>query len=145
MTTETIAWTFLTLSLLLGLLTLWALLRRFQPQPPVMEEKTDQTFSIGPPEKRDGRAHVYITIGGQKFYFSYAPADEKEVIRCTGNIKRSLQLMEESRYEDIIGSRYQETVGSLAKLGKLTDMGEEEIQTARQIFGAYRDKLVGEL
>ena len=143
MDTITIAWIFLGLSLFLGLLVALALFlharSRKQPEAP---EASDQPFSVSPPEKKDGKVQVYITIGQRKFFFAYRPADEKEVQRCTANIKRSLALMDESKYEDIIDSRYKETVENLKKLKKWTDLSDGDLADATGIFLEYRDRIV---
>lgn len=143
MDTLTIAWLFLGLSLLLGLLIALALFLHARSRKPLAEEENPDTpFSVGAPEKKDGKVQVYITIGQRKFYFAYRPSDEKEVQRCTTNIKRSLALMDESKYEDIIDSRYKETVENLKKLKKWTDLSDGDLAAATEIFRNYRDQVV---
>ena len=84
---------------------------------------------------------MVLTINGYEFNFSHKKSVSKEIKSISALIKESIDMIEESKYDDIRDSRVQEIVNKLKRLVEISTLEREDFERIKKIIKDYAEEI----
>ncbi len=84
--------------------------------------------------RNDGKVDVCLTLNSKEFRFSHNREKEAEIRNIGLMVGKSIELMFDSKYDDIAMSRKRDILNQLKKLTKISTFSNEQYQETEAII-----------
>ncbi|MCV6606996.1 MAG: hypothetical protein OIF32_02195 [Campylobacterales bacterium] len=110
--------------------------KREKTQPQTVKINTD--FYDWQEEKKSDKVDVFLVLKGKEYIFSHKKDRGKEIRNIGEMIGKSIDLMKESKYDDIMDSRKREILAQFKKLTSISTFTPEQFSEVERVIKSFQ-------